>query len=234
MTDAKKTVLENISAVTLPDRFSDRDNEMFQLYQAGWTYSQISSKLAVSKFEIVARIRYIKNELLILNKLERHKFDNNKKSEYNPDVNSIDRIKDHISSWSEEDRSILLDMLVNHTIRQQIDLIKNAPPERAPSDELYSSRQDRQETPPDFIARVYGKWLTGEFTRADLRKLDKQAEMALRNWERKHGRAPINLPTLKERNDEILATAPPLEKPEVVKQYDRRRALIHKRQQKAP
>lgn len=77
----------------------------------------------------------------------------------------------------------------------------------APKVETYKDRP-AGESAPDFIERIYGKRLTGEFTRADLRKLDAQAEMGLRNWERKHGRAPLNLPTVEERNDHLLARDP--------------------------
>jgi hypothetical protein len=72
---------------------------------------------------------------------------------------------------------------------------------------LYADRPEG-ETAPDFIRRVYGRWLDGNFTRAHLRKLDARAEKALRDWEYHHGRVPesaLNLPTLKERNDRLLA-----------------------------
>jgi hypothetical protein len=78
-------------------------------------------------------------------------------------------------------------------------------PQTAP--ELYADRP-AGETVPAFVSRVYGAWLDGNFTRADLRKLDPRAEKALRDWEYHHGRVPesaLNLPTLKERNDRLLA-----------------------------
>lgn len=80
-----------------------------------------------------------------------------------------------------------------------INALPTTPPEH------YENRPDKTETAPAFIKRVYHDWLTGDFTRADLRKLDAKAEMALRNWERKNGRAELNLPTLKERNDQLIA-----------------------------
>jgi hypothetical protein len=73
--------------------------------------------------------------------------------------------------------------------------------------EFYADRAEG-ETAPGFIRRVYGPWLDGNFTRAHLRKLDPRAEKALRDWEYHHGRVPekqLNLPTLKERNDRLLA-----------------------------
>jgi hypothetical protein len=78
-------------------------------------------------------------------------------------------------------------------------------PQSAP--ELYADRPPG-ETAPDFIRRVYGRWLDGNFTRADLRGLDPRAEKALRDWEYHHGRVAkkdLNLPTLKERNTRLLA-----------------------------
>jgi hypothetical protein len=78
-------------------------------------------------------------------------------------------------------------------------------PQTAP--ELYADRRPG-ETAPDFIKRVYGRWLDGAFTRAHLRKLDARAEKALRDWEYHHGRVPeqeLNLPTLRERNNRLLA-----------------------------
>lgn len=76
-------------------------------------------------------------------------------------------------------------------------------PSSAPNGEVYEKRP-KGENAPDFIKRVYGLWLTGEFTRADLRKLDEKAEMGLRNWERKNGRVDFELPTKKQRNDALL------------------------------
>ncbi|WP_152048840.1 hypothetical protein [Aureimonas psammosilenae] len=76
-----------------------------------------------------------------------------------------------------------------------------------PKGQLYAARSDRKESAPAFIERVYGEagWLTGSFTRADLRKLDAAAEMGLRNWEKTNKqRAELMLPTVKERNDRDL------------------------------
>lgn len=79
-------------------------------------------------------------------------------------------------------------------------------PTAPPNGETYAARSNRKEDGPAFISRVYAPWLTGEFTRADLNKIDPQAVSALINWESKHGRrTEINLPTVKERNDRLLA-----------------------------
>jgi hypothetical protein len=85
------------------------------------------------------------------------------------------------------------------------EVLKETAPKSAPNDELYAKRAIKSEKAPDFIKRVYEQWLTGDFTRADLRKIDPQAEMALRNWERTNGRAELNLPTVEERNDRLVA-----------------------------
>jgi hypothetical protein len=84
-------------------------------------------------------------------------------------------------------------------------IARGALPQTAP--DSYADRQPG-ETAPEFIKRVYGRWLDGNFTRAHLRKLDPRAEKALRDWEYHHGRVPekeLNLPTLKERNSRLLA-----------------------------
>lgn len=78
-------------------------------------------------------------------------------------------------------------------------------PSAPPGGETYDKRQDRKERAPDFIQRVYGPWLDGSLTRADLRKLDPKAEIALSNWERKNGRGDLNLPTKKELHDRLFA-----------------------------
>lgn len=69
-------------------------------------------------------------------------------------------------------------------------------PDTAP--ELYAERSRKGESAPEFIERVYGEYLTGDFTRPMLRKLDPKCYQGLANWERAHGRAPINLPTRSE------------------------------------
>jgi hypothetical protein len=84
-------------------------------------------------------------------------------------------------------------------------IARGALPHTAP--ESYADRA-AGETAPEFIKRVYGRWLDGNFTRAHLRGLDPRAEKALRDWEYHHGRVSdkeLNLPTLKERNSRLLA-----------------------------
>lgn len=78
-------------------------------------------------------------------------------------------------------------------------------PTEPPGGQLYEKRSDKRQSAPDYILSVYEGFLNGTFTRADLRRIDPKAEMALRNWERANGRAPLKLPTIKERNDEIVA-----------------------------
>lgn len=78
-------------------------------------------------------------------------------------------------------------------------------PTAPPNGETYANRPDRSEQAPDWISRVYAPWLTGDFTRAHLRKIDPAAAVGLENWERRNGRADLNLPTVKERNDVLLS-----------------------------
>lgn len=104
-------------------------------------------------------------------------------------------------------------------------------PTAPPAGQTYENRPDRSENAPDFISRVYKDWLTGEFTRADLRKIDKSAERALNNWEQHSGtRAPINLPTLKEFNDARLATNPKADPSASHREFARISAQLRRRQ----
>lgn len=69
--------------------------------------------------------------------------------------------------------------------------------------ELYEKRVDKKEDPVVFINRVYGSYLNGEFTRADLRKIDAKAVAALNNYENarktKVPLSQLNLPTVANR-----------------------------------
>ncbi|WP_300054879.1 hypothetical protein [uncultured Roseobacter sp.] len=79
---------------------------------------------------------------------------------------------------------------------------------------LYADRPDKSEKVLPFIIRVYGGgdpkggWLDGNMTRADLRHIDSQCAGALNELEKRTGRVPLkdlNLPTVKEYNDALLA-----------------------------
>lgn len=81
------------------------------------------------------------------------------------------------------------------------------PAEVADAASTYSSREDRDESAPDFIKRVYGHLLDGDFTRPELHRIDPSAEKALRDWEyRNHRLSPeeLNLPTEEERNNRLI------------------------------
>lgn len=79
----------------------------------------------------------------------------------------------------------------------------SAVPQGRPT-EKYANRPNGEDAPA-FIERVWGPWLDGNFSRADLRKEDEGAATGLVNWETKHRRrADINLPTLQEKNDAVL------------------------------
>jgi NAD(P)H-flavin reductase len=132
----------------------------------------------------------------------------------------------------------LIDLIVSLTREQQkavkafiADITAAQKPTAAQIKERYQTDKQPHETITDFIARVYGRWLTGEFTRADLRKIDNQAEMALRNWERQHGKTPLtvlNLPTLKERNDRLLQQGKPMNRLEELRLQTLTRVRKHR------
>lgn len=77
----------------------------------------------------------------------------------------------------------------------------------APPEAMYANRADKSELAPDFIKRVYGHLLDGEFTRPDLHHIDPAAEKALRDWEYRYHRLSLdelNLPTEEERNNRLI------------------------------
>lgn len=67
-------------------------------------------------------------------------------------------------------------------------------------------RQDRQESPIDFIRREYSPWLGRGLSRPHIRNLDKSLYAALCNWISEHGKMPddLDLPTRREINDRRL------------------------------
>lgn len=100
-----------------------------------------------------------------------------------------------------------LSHLLAPTPQASADFNVAALPESAPA--IFRDRSDKSENAPTFIQRVYGQWLTGEFTRADLRRLDPSAVQGLKNWERLHGKSDLKLPTIIERNDRRSADIQP-------------------------
>ena len=92
-----------------------------------------------------------------------------------------------------------------------IDLPYALHPKRRPRQQAaptsYVNRPNRKESVVAFIRRSYRRLLDGNFTRADLRRIDPAAISALVRWERDHGRVPLdklNLPTKQERNTRLL------------------------------
>lgn len=83
-------------------------------------------------------------------------------------------------------------------------------PEKAPA--LWAEAKERGDTPPAFIRRHYAPWLGKGLTRANLRHLDPQLEMALRNWLRKNELPEgLNLPT---KSEQLAADARQLASPD--------------------
>lgn len=79
-------------------------------------------------------------------------------------------------------------------------------PTQAPA--LWLERENRKETPPEFIKREYAPWLGRGLTQAHIRRLDKSLYMALHKWLQSHDwPADLDLPTRKELNDRQLAAA---------------------------
>lgn len=84
------------------------------------------------------------------------------------------------------------------------------PPLRAPKN--WAEREDKSESPIDFINREYAPWLANKsISRADIRKLDRQLYTALYNWIAKHGdiSASVDLPKLSQANERKLRAAGP-------------------------
>jgi hypothetical protein len=70
---------------------------------------------------------------------------------------------------------------------------------------LWLARENRKETAPDFIKRVYAPWLGQGLTQAHIHQLDKQLYTALHNWLRFNDMpADLDLPTKKQLNDRLL------------------------------
>jgi hypothetical protein len=76
-------------------------------------------------------------------------------------------------------------------------------PEQAPA--LWLERENRKETPAEFIKREYAPWVGQGLTQAHIRHLDRSLYMALHQWLRWHELPPdLDLPTKKELNDRKL------------------------------
>jgi hypothetical protein len=63
------------------------------------------------------------------------------------------------------------------------------------------------ESPVDFVERVYQRWLGNGLTRALVREVDPQLYRALYTWEMRHGRVPLDLPTQREVSAAAIAQA---------------------------
>ena len=70
-------------------------------------------------------------------------------------------------------------------------------PEKAPA--LWASDKQPSDTPPDFIQRHYGPWLSKGLSRPDIDRCDHTLYVALGRWLEKPGNSlPFDLPTKQE------------------------------------
>lgn len=182
------------------------------LLLAGLSAQEVAIRYDVRLGTVKTALKQLLNEgesLKVLRYLAKH-FADNPAKDYKPDMEKIGEIAELLSGWDSAAISRLADDLRSGKLAQHY--AAAAEPEATvdrstpPDGQLYADRPDRKESAPQFIERVYGGagWLTGDFTRADLRKVDPKAVAGLINWERANGRASVNLPTLKERNDRRL------------------------------
>ena len=131
-----------------------------------------------------------------------------------------DALSEGYEKLGDENRK-LVDAFVSGLLRVESDLesssgvTRRGGPETAPI--LYANRENKNERVVPFIIRVYGGgdpkggWLNGDMTRADLRHIDEKCANALRDHESRHGKVDLddlNLPTVKQRNDRLLASDP--------------------------
>jgi len=66
-------------------------------------------------------------------------------------------------------------------------------------------RQDRKQTPPDFIKDVYTEWLGQGLTQAHIRQVDRSLYYALHKWLKSNDMPnDLDLPTRKQMNDRLL------------------------------
>ena len=71
--------------------------------------------------------------------------------------------------------------------------------------ESYKTRSNAAENIIGFIERLYGSRLDGDFTRADLKRHDEGAYVALANWLRSNDLPEhVQLPTVQERNARLI------------------------------
>lgn len=104
-------------------------------------------------------------------------------------------------------------------VQKQLD---GTPPLPTVAPALWARDKQPGDTPPDFIQRHYSPWLGKGFTQANLRRLDSQGEMALRNW-RKKNKDPewFYLPTKHESLAERYSAPPSTETAETLRAASR-------------
>lgn len=126
-------------------------------------------------------------------------------------VSRIVSLLDEVAELMRRDPGIdrrALESLIQLQTRMRVVASSNAElgglPTKPPA--RWLDRQDRQESPIDFIRREYSSWLGRGLSRPHIRKLDKSLYAALCNWTSEHGKLPddLDLPTRKEINDRRL------------------------------
>lgn len=167
----------------------------------------ISRNLGVSSAQISDIVQNMENnnilEIVLENNVEQiHLKDNNLFERELKEYFDLDRVYAKIDGFDETAQRLVGKFVdAVEAIKQKR---KNPHPLPEVAPELYEDRSERDESVRDFIARVYDKWLDGTLARPDLRRLDKKAYQALANWERRFGRVDYSLPTLKEKNDQVM------------------------------
>lgn len=210
----RKSFGERLGRLRVIDQIPTAELRVKAMIVEGWNDYEIAARCSISRIR-VARLRNVltdvDNMLSIVRYLEDFMADNAVIS-YTTDMEKAGEIVDLLSSWDSKAVSKLVEDLRSGRLAQHYaaaaEPAQTTDRSSPPDGQLYADRPDRKESAPQFIERVYGGagWLTGDFTRADLRKVDPQAAAALNNWEsHSKQRANLNLPTLKERYDRQTA-----------------------------
>ncbi len=221
------------------ERLPNKTLKIKALVMAGLSYEEMAIRLDVTKSTVKNTLKQIfkeREDFNLFRCLLEIIADLSSKS-YKAGMNEVGEIAEILSSWDSNAVSRLAEDLRSGKLAQHYAVAaepaKTTDRSSPPDGQFYANRPNRRESAPQFIERVYGGagWLTGSFTRADLRKIDPEADIGLRNWEKNHKqRAPIDLPTKQEANDRLLASGAPIETNDP-RETARRRSAAWRRQQ---